>query len=239
MTYNFNPLAEHKMNRNVVSIIKSLFAYLRTQSWAASMWPGSGWRMGSSEHLSGRAFDLMITKLGYRPTPAEHKAAMRLVNELIANGKALKIQWILFAIDGLVTHSYNMDRGTWKRLNNRGSISANHIDHIHILFKSDAPSGFAFNHDDGTPVVSLADVLAQAHSSNRVATQSVRLLQTALKEQGFAITSVDGYYGPETRAAVAHLQSNMGYSGKDADGFIGLKSLTLIGTKYNHFRVTR
>ena len=146
-TYNFNALAESRMDKDVVAIIKSLFGYLGAQPWATPIWPGSGWRTGSSDHQSGRAVDIMISpKVNQRPTSTQKAAGDTLVTLLIKNAKALGIQWILFSKDGVVTWSYNLDRGSWNKLGNRGSISANHIDHVHVYFKTTAklPANFSW-----------------------------------------------------------------------------------------------
>lgn len=113
----------------------------RSPVLAPYMWIGSGWRTGSSEHKSGRAIDIMITAdTGRMPTDAERAAGNALVGWLIANAKALGVQGIIFSRDSkrrpqLWGYSHP---GTWVDGAPRGSISGDHVDHIHVNFKSSA-----------------------------------------------------------------------------------------------------
>lgn len=224
-TYNFNGLAEARMNKAVVAIIKSLFAFLSQQPWAQSIWPGSGWRTGSAEHSSGRAVDIMVSSgVNRRPTPEQKKAADALVNLLIKHAKALGIQWVLFGKDGQVTWSYNVDRGNWRRLSNRGSVSANHIDHVHVYFKSSArlPQGFVWGSVAALPqppvstnpstapklvdTVSVKDLKAARYADppkkgtpKGPYADQVWTLETALVKTGWMLPEhKDGHYGVAT-----------------------------------------
>lgn len=137
-----------RMTPNAKGIVRGLYGIVqRSPELRPYIWFGSGWRTGSKEHNSGRAIDIIVTEnTGRRPSNAEHEAAMLLVDWLIANGRALGIQWILYSTDGKNrTRSYNMDRGSWNNLADRGSISANHIDHIHVYFKVGASWPSALN----------------------------------------------------------------------------------------------
>ena len=141
---NYNGLGD-KFNPKARKVVTSLFDYLQGTSWGRHIWPGSGWRTGSSEHVTGRAIDIItVSRTGLRPSAAQHAAAKQLADLLIQHGKALGIQWVLYSLDGKVTWYYNMDRGTWKALGDRGAVSANHVDHIHVYFKTSVrlPAGF-------------------------------------------------------------------------------------------------
>ena len=130
-----------KMDPGVAGIVRNLWDLIqRSPSLAPYLWMGSGYRTGSTEHSSGRAIDIIATEGTMQaPTEEERTAAMALIDWLIAHGDALKIQWILFSRDGQPrTESYNMDRGSWNQLADRGSISANHVDHFHVYFKEGA-----------------------------------------------------------------------------------------------------
>ena len=220
-TYNFNGLAEAKMDADVVRIIKVLFAWLATQGWASRIWPGSGWRTGSAEHSSGRAVDIMITgKVNKAPSKTERAAALELVADLIRHGKTLGIQWLLFSLDDKVTWSYNLDRGTWKKLGDRGSVSANHRDHIHLYFKTSAklPTGFTF---DTTATTSKPKVKMPPYPVGigpGKSSPSARELQQQLKRAGFMPKSVKeaDHYGPATKAAVARFHAK--YPAYKSDG---------------------
>lgn len=130
-----------KMDPGVAGIVRELWGLIqRSPSLAPYLWMGSGWRTGSTEHSSGRAIDIIATENTMQaPTEEERAAAMAMIDWLIEHGDELKIQWILFSRDGKPrTESYNMDRGSWNQLADRGSISANHVDHFHIYFKEGA-----------------------------------------------------------------------------------------------------
>lgn len=59
----------------------------------------------------------------------------------------------------------------------------------------------------------------------------VGLVQKALKVLGMDPGAVDGAFGPKTQAAYAAWQRRLGYSGSDADGRPGIKSLTALGQR--------
>lgn len=62
--------------------------------------------------------------------------------------------------------------------------------------------------------------------------QQVVTVQNALKAAGLYKGVVDGSFGPSTVAAYSAWQKNLGYTGADADGAPGIKSLTELGKKY-------
>jgi hypothetical protein len=230
-TYNFNGLAESKMDPDAVRIIKALFAWLATQAWASAIWPGSGWRTGSTEHQSGRAVDIMITsKINQRPTSDEKTAALRLVDVLVTHGKTLGIQWVLFSRDGEVTWSYNLDRGSWKKMGDRGSVSANHVDHIHVYFKTSAklPAGFTFGSTSTPKVPGLPGTGWDGKTFPGIDAfrdgrkhAAVKVVQERLVAHGYAPGKIDSYWGPKTAAATRRFQQAQGWTGDDADGLPG------------------
>jgi hypothetical protein len=57
----------------------------------------------------------------------------------------------------------------------------------------------------------------------------VRWLQQALKRHGFDPGPLDGQFGPRTQRAVQQLQRSMGFTGFDADGVPGRRSLGRLG----------
>lgn len=60
----------------------------------------------------------------------------------------------------------------------------------------------------------------------------VGLVQKALKVLGLDPGPIDNAFGPKTQAAYAAWQRRLGYTGADADGRPGLKSLTALGQRY-------
>ena len=255
---NYNGLTS-KFNKNARAIVEELFDYLQTTSWGREIWCGRGWDSPSSskEHGTGRAVDVMFT-YGYKaPTPKQREAGEKLVDLLLANGKALGIQWIIFSKDNIGTWSYNFDRGSWKYLGKRGSVSANHRDHVHIYFKPSArlPKGFSFGSGKGSgakpsggagsaakPNTSLkrrisaklaADVAnrdLKASSGSTTNWGLVSDIQRALNARYPNLNiKVTGKWDKQTRDGYAAHQRSLGYTGKDADGLPGFSSLKILG----------
>ena len=57
----------------------------------------------------------------------------------------------------------------------------------------------------------------------------VKLMQRALQRHGFDPGPLDGSFGPHTQRAVQALQRSLGFSGHDADGVPGKRSLAALG----------
>jgi hypothetical protein len=95
----------------------------------------------------------------------------------------------------------------------------------------------------GPPVVSLKHVVAAARrdpSAPQGATThkaEVLLVERALSQLGWLHSSwVDGSFGTKTRGAYRRLQKHLGYTGSDADGIPGSRSLTWLGQRTKLFR---
>lgn len=87
-----------------------------------------GWRSSSaysSDHPNGRAVDFMIPS--YKTNKALGDAVAAYV---IANGKRLKVNYLIWR-----QRSYTLTRGTWKAMDDRGSDTQNHLDHVHVSFE--------------------------------------------------------------------------------------------------------
>lgn len=90
-----------------------------------------GWRMSSSyssDHPSGRAIDLMI--------PKYTKSSGKKLGDAIAlflqqRHKKLHIHYLIWR-----QRNWNVERSTsltaWRTMENRGSDTANHLDHVHV-----------------------------------------------------------------------------------------------------------
>ena len=79
-----------------------------------------GYRAGSKEHGSGKALDLM--------TFGDVAKGNAIAEYLLANREALGVRHVIWR------QRINYGFG-WKRMPNRGSATANHMDHVHVLFK--------------------------------------------------------------------------------------------------------
>lgn len=130
------------MQAGTRGIVKELDALVKRSGYGHILWPGSGKRSGSVEHNSGTAIDYMVTDTtNLRPTAAERKAALEFLSWLVSNHAALRIEGILFSRDGRdrpEAWGYSTPGKGWRSLADRKSISGNHIDHLHIKFKSGA-----------------------------------------------------------------------------------------------------
>jgi hypothetical protein len=81
------------------------------------------------------------------------------------------------------------------------------------------------------PKVSLSKVEQAARSGSKAA--GVLIVQKALKaEFGLDFSSGPGFFGPLTKDSFSRWQRKLGFTGADADGIPGKKSLTRLGAKY-------
>jgi len=87
-----------------------------------------GWRSSSaysSDHPNGRAIDIMI------PSYKSNKAlGDEIAQYFIDNGKRLHVTYILWQ-----QRSYTLTRGSWKKMEDRGSDTQNHMNHVHVSFE--------------------------------------------------------------------------------------------------------
>ena len=87
---------------------------------------GVGSRQGKSDHPRGLALDFMTNK--------NTKLGDRVVNFLSRNAKHFAVKYIIWK-----QRINSGDGRGWRRMEDRGSITANHFDHPHVSFK-DSPS---------------------------------------------------------------------------------------------------
>ncbi|MDQ4093862.1 MAG: hypothetical protein M3143_10805 [Actinomycetota bacterium] len=79
-----------------------------------------GYRANSKEHRSGKALDLM--------TFGDVAKGNAIAAYLLANRDALRVQHVIWR--------QRINYGTgWHRMPDEGSATANHMDHVHVLFK--------------------------------------------------------------------------------------------------------
>jgi hypothetical protein len=77
------------------------------------------WRAGATDHSSGRAVDIMVSgALGWD-----------IANFVRANAGALGVSYVIYA-----QHIWSVERSGegWRGMSNRGSVTANHFDHVHV-----------------------------------------------------------------------------------------------------------
>ncbi|MFI6575232.1 hypothetical protein ACIBFB_05480 [Nocardiopsis sp. NPDC050513] len=87
-----------------------------------------------SDHHTGEAIDYMMADLGAVPTPERDAMAILVINYVIANHEELNVKGLIYNF-----HIWNAARdpvGDWttvrRPLSDRGSITQNHVDHIHL-----------------------------------------------------------------------------------------------------------
>lgn len=247
----FYATAIDRMDSSVAGIVRGLDRLVkRSPVLNHLMWPGSGWRPNSTEHSSGCAIDYIVVEVGRRPTADERSAVMRFINEvLIANWRALGIRWILFSTDGKNrTQSWNPLRGYWKNLDPRGGVSADHVDHVHILFHASAswpayldklvigsapvavpkptpglPGTGAEGPTNPAPWDGKTFPGVAAFKSGQKHA-AVKVVQERLKVHGYDPGVVDSYWGPVSTAATRRFQLAQGWTGSGADGVPGPKT---------------
>lgn len=73
-----------------------------------------------ADHPSGRALDLMTTNKGYGDS---------IANMLMARAGELNIEYIIW-----YQRIWFPGKG-WRQMDNRGSATANHMDHVHVTVR--------------------------------------------------------------------------------------------------------
>lgn len=171
----------------------------------------------NTEHHSGYALDFMV----------ESHAAIgnAIADYLWHNRVALGVRWIIWR-----QRIRNPERagGRWRRMDDRGSDTDNHMDHVHVMLDGRAPTGGAANPGSGStagPPFPLPrgsyfgprsgpPSSVSGYYSHRAA---LRQWQTQMKRRGWQIAP-DGLYGGQTRAIARKFQAEKGLA---VDGLIG------------------
>ncbi|MFL1380934.1 MULTISPECIES: coiled-coil domain-containing protein [unclassified Nocardiopsis] len=88
--------------------------------------PVSCWRSSADDHGEGRACDFMVS-YGTHPS-ADNKAwGQRIADYAINNADRLGVEYVIW--EQQIWHSANR---SWRFMNDRGSVTQNHYDHVHI-----------------------------------------------------------------------------------------------------------
>ncbi len=246
-----------KMQPGCQRIARGLHGVIqRSKSASPYLWIGSGWRTGSSEHGSGRALDIIITAdTSQMPSKAELGAGNMMVAWLIRHARTLGVHGIIFSRDSRrrpEIWGYSTP-GRWRAFPPRGSISGDHVDHIHVYFKASAEWPASLNSSklapglpsvgDGLKVVSTVSVahLKQARYSDPPKSGSpagpyaneVFTMETALAKTGWLDWKhVDGHFGTKTVGdGSLGIGGTTGFQRKHSgaakpDGWLGSRELT-------------
>ncbi|ETK31286.1 coiled-coil domain-containing protein [Microbispora sp. ATCC PTA-5024] len=81
----------------------------------------------SGEHPLGRACDFMMSSGGTMPAPDMKALGDSIAAWAIKNGPKLGVMYIIWQ-----QRIYNLGRPGWRPMADRGGITANHYDHVHI-----------------------------------------------------------------------------------------------------------
>ncbi|MFG1700413.1 hypothetical protein [Nonomuraea sp. NPDC049309] len=80
------------------------------------------------EHGKGRACDFMMSRGGTRATGADEAVGDALANWLIKNGARIGVMYIIWK-----QRYYDIrSGGGWDPMSDRGGVTANHYDHVHV-----------------------------------------------------------------------------------------------------------
>jgi hypothetical protein len=86
-------------------------------------------RPADQDHGRGRACDVMMAPAGQRPTPAMRRHGQALADWLVANAEALGVHYVIW--EQQIWNITKADEG-WREMANRGGLTQNHYDHVHI-----------------------------------------------------------------------------------------------------------
>lgn len=90
--------------------------------------PVGCYRPGTSgEHPLGRACDFMLSSGGTMPSREQLALGDRIAEWAIANADKLGVKYVIYK-----QRIYNMSFPGWRAMADRGSITQNHWDHVHI-----------------------------------------------------------------------------------------------------------
>ncbi len=111
---------ERKLRADTIKIYRSVCA----------LFPGvnssGGWRAGGRQfHKNGRALDIMLTP------KKESAMGWKIAKYLVANAKTFNIDHIIFE-----QQIWTPRTPRWRHMASRGSITANHFDHVHVAIKA-------------------------------------------------------------------------------------------------------
>jgi len=111
---------ESKLRKDTVHIYRSVCAlFPAVNSYG-------GWRPGGMPfHRNGRALDIMLT------TGAESALGYRIANYLIKHAKDFNVDHIIFE-----QQIWTPSTPRWRPMASRGSITANHFDHVHVAIRA-------------------------------------------------------------------------------------------------------
>ncbi|WP_067820000.1 C40 family peptidase [Actinomadura kijaniata] len=82
---------------------------------------------GAQDHALGRACDFMVTTIGRMPSESRRQLGDAVASYTVANARRLNISYVIWK-----QQIWNIQRPGWRAMNDRGNITQNHFDHVHI-----------------------------------------------------------------------------------------------------------
>ncbi|MFD0534895.1 hypothetical protein ACFQY7_15235 [Actinomadura luteofluorescens] len=79
------------------------------------------------DHGEGRACDFMESTGGRSPSAGAQRHGDEVARYAVANARRLGISYVIWR-----QHIWNVRGGGWRPMEDRGSITQNHYDHVHI-----------------------------------------------------------------------------------------------------------
>lgn len=187
------------------SIAKELFDKAKAAGHEIWFMWGMG---GGNEHGSGNALDLMVRN---------EAAGDWIRNYIWANRARLRLHHVIW--EQHITSTY-VQPGVRRLMADRGSVTENHYDHVHVWFDPGtyrAPSGGT----SPTPAPSTGERTLYYNEDRTMVGDDVKRLQAGLKKVFAAYAGglvVDGKFGPATDKAVREFQKR---SNLTVDGRVG------------------
>lgn len=156
----------------------------------------------NTEHHSGLAVDFMVFN--------DKPLGDRIYEYLWANRDRLSVQHIIWQQS--IT-STRVSPGVRRHMADRGSTTANHLDHVHVLF-------FDRAYVAPTTARKPPPVMPSTDLRRGVKNNAVRSLQKGLNRvfASYSHLATDGDFGPATDAVIREFQRR---AGLHADGIVG------------------
>lgn len=189
------------------------------------------WGVGDSgDHAAGKALDFMVYNSDQSAIRTE--VGNQIAAYFVANRSRLNVAYVIWR-----QRIWNAEDeppkpwSNWRRMENRGGPTANHLDHVHVSFKSSGtyrPPGPVPTPPPKPPSTTKRIHFANVQYGKRNA--DVTAFQRALIAKKYSIPSgPTGFYGDQTKKACAAFQRAQGWSGADANGLPGSETFSRLG----------
>ncbi|MEY9213176.1 hypothetical protein NI17_002065 [Thermobifida halotolerans] len=112
--------------RQMRDLIIEEFGENRANGGVGCYRPNGGWVVG--EHPKGRACDFMVNANGQMPTPEQQAHGQAIADWAVEHAEDLGIMYVIWRQE-----IWDIRRNSgWRPMADRGSITENHYDHVHI-----------------------------------------------------------------------------------------------------------